>query len=516
MNEILDWALKYAKHGFSVIPIGRDKKPLIEWKKYQSERADEKQVREWFDKEMPPNIGIVTGKISQLTVVDVENGGKWEHYPTTFTVKTGVGGFYLSYIYSGIGNKTRIFDKTDVRCDGGYVVAPPSLHASGNKYEFYRKEDEQPFPYQMFNVKPQETKFTNWTELLSGTSQGSRNDTATKVIGKILNSINPLDWNTTAWEMFVLWNGRNNPPLAEKELRGVFNSIVGTRIRSGEVKIDQPDSDCDIKKISEIAKGLTDDMTVSYPTGFKMIDSSFMGGLKDGDLFFITGFSGHGKTFLIQTITHNLVKAGHPCLWFSFEVPIGELWRKFKNMGVDENFEAYSPEKNTILDLTWVSKKIIEARDRFKTKIIFIDHLGYLSQEPKNYDPNLASNYATILTMICRKLKTLAIQEGVAIVLAGHLRKPLNGQAHDPTMHDIKDSAGVAQESDAVIIINRERAERGSSDLYKMESTVKIEKNRRTGSTRVFKVILNEGRLVDTDVVFDNISKQPNDLSVDF
>ena len=45
-----------------------------------------------------------------------------------------------------MGNKARIFELTDIRGDGGYVVAPPSKHASGNLYEWTRKEITQPFP----------------------------------------------------------------------------------------------------------------------------------------------------------------------------------------------------------------------------------------------------------------------------------------------------------------------------------------------------------------------------------
>ena len=516
MNEetIYQWALKYIKHGFSIIPVGTDKKPIVSWLPYQTTRATEQQVKEWFDVPNPPNIAIITGEISGVTVVDVEKGGKWEHYPVTMTARSGGGGYHLYYKYApGVQNRARVHELTDIRGNGGYIIAPPSKHASGGTYEFIRKEATQPFPYQMFNETPEKRKETKWDEIMQGVPDGGRNQTAAVVIGKILNSIHPLDWATVAWEMVVLWNGRNIPPLEEKELRGVFNSIIGREIRSGKreerikKEIPQITEDCDIKKIGEIARDLTDDLTVSYPTGYPSIDIRFKGGLKDGDLIFLTGHTGFGKTTLAQSMTYNLVKAGQPCLWFSFEVPLGELWRKFKDMGVDENFDAYTPEKNISQQLEWVKKKIIESRDRFKTKVVFIDHLGFLAQEPKNYDSNLASNYATILTMICRQLKTLAIQENICVVLLGHLRKTANGMSNDPTINDIKDSSGVAQESDGVFIIHRERESKGSgsTEIYKPESIIKIEKNRRTGQTKIVPVILQEGRLVETTVVMQNI-----------
>lgn len=523
MNETLDLALKYLKHKWSIFPVGRDKKPLLEWKKYQTEYASEEQVREWFGGNNPPNIGVATGKISNLTVVDVEEGGKWDDLPVTMTSRTGGGGYHLFYRYApSVGNSVRIRPLTDIRGEGGYIVLPPSKHLSGKNYEWVRKEDEQPFPFQMFNLSP--AKNNDWEKLLKGTTSGSRNETAAKVVGKFLTATSHKDWHTTAWEMTIMWNQRNRPPLGEKELRSTFNSIVASRLRSG--KLDDVDSrnpnaeaerdDCEIKLISEIAKSLSDDITISYPTGYKEYDDAFMGGMKEGDLVFITGYTGQGKTLFMQSLAFNFEKSGQPTLFFSFEVMIGELWRKFKEMGATDNFQAYAPEKNTIRRIDWLHEKIKDSRDRFKTKVILIDHLGFLVEDPKNYDTNLSNNYATILTMICRRLKTIAIDEGVIIVLAGHVKKPLNSQSNDATLHDIKDSSGPGQESDAVVIISRKKLTQNKyagnptvGNLYSSETYVKIDKNRRTGQNKVFEVSYQGGRLCDLDKLGDYV-KQVN------
>jgi putative DNA primase/helicase len=70
---LLEAALKYHELGLSVIPLKLDKHPFIEWKPHQTERAGEKQIREWWSKWPSACIGIVTGKISGLTVVDVDS-----------------------------------------------------------------------------------------------------------------------------------------------------------------------------------------------------------------------------------------------------------------------------------------------------------------------------------------------------------------------------------------------------------------------------------------------------------
>jgi len=156
--------------------------------------------------------------------------------------------------------------------------------------------------------------------------------------------------------------------------------------------------------------------------------------------------------------------------------------------------------------IDFVAQKIIEARDAFKTKIVFIDHLGFLANDPSNYDMNLSTNYASQLTVICRRLKSLALSEGVVIVLLAHLKKPANPTA-EPSIHDLKDSSGIAQEADSVILINRKKAKEGSGyssveNVYSNESTVKIEKNRRTGATKIFKVEMVDGILLDDEQQF--------------
>lgn len=523
-TEILSWAVKYWKY-YSIIPVGLDKRPTTDWKKYQTEKADEAQIRAWFGGENPPNIGIVTGEISGITVVDVEAGGDWESYPVTQTAKTGNGGYHLYYRYApGVKNSARIRTLTDIRGDGGFVVAPPSItdymvngEHKGGSYEWTRKEVTQPFPYGKFEILPEVKK--DWQDLLGGTGQGERNQTAAQIIGKFLSALPPEDWMTTAWSMAVVWNKTNNPPLPESELRATFNSIMGREVRSGkrvkndskkDVLDDNQQEIVDIKLISQIAGDITDDMSVSYPTGYKDIDDNFMGGLKEGDLFFVTGYAGLGKSSFLQSMTYNLDKIGQPTMWFTFEMPIGELWRKFKDMGVGEAFQAYAPEKISNASIEWVKSKIIEARDRFKTKIIFIDHLGFLALDQSNYDKNVSNNLSTILSIICRQLKTLAIQEGVAIVLAGHVRKPDNSKGDlAPNIHSIKDSAGVSQESDAVVIIHRNRNKAysgtGTDDVYESETHVIIEKNRRTGRNKMFSVHMFDGRLMEEKEAINRI-----------
>src|SRR5579875_3240999 len=127
------WAAPLSQ-GWSVFPLQpRGKKPLCEWKKFQVERASLEQVREWAKREC--NIGIVTGRISKIVVLDLDSEeaiaeAKRLGLPPTSTVRTGKG-LHLSFRHPGsfdVPNATGIFPGADIRGDGGYVVGPGSVH----------------------------------------------------------------------------------------------------------------------------------------------------------------------------------------------------------------------------------------------------------------------------------------------------------------------------------------------------------------------------------------------------
>jgi len=149
-SVLLQAALRLQEKGLSVIPIKRDKTPLLSsWKEYQERQASKEEIESWFKNNIPDGIALVTGKISGIVVLDVEHDGDTTglEIPNTPTVKSGGGGkhFYFKYPETGIKNATRILGrKIDIRGDGGYIVVPPSLHLSGNHYEWEIDLDKLP------------------------------------------------------------------------------------------------------------------------------------------------------------------------------------------------------------------------------------------------------------------------------------------------------------------------------------------------------------------------------------
>jgi len=138
-TEQLAAALAYRSMGWSVIPVGPDKRPLIKWLEFQSRVASEDEVMDWWQTYPEANVGVVTGKISGLTVVDIdsEEGQKnlSAYIPegiVTPKAITNRGGYHLYFAYfPGLGNRVGVIPGTDLRGDGGYVVAPPSKGKAG-------------------------------------------------------------------------------------------------------------------------------------------------------------------------------------------------------------------------------------------------------------------------------------------------------------------------------------------------------------------------------------------------
>jgi len=143
--------------GFSVFPLqSRSKKPIGSWKEYQTAPAQVAQCNAWDNayRYSSYNIGIATGSVSNCFVLDIdgEQGretlsqlvAQYGALPNTPTVKTGKGKHYYfrypaGYEVRNLAGRSvhgEVLPGIDVRGDGGYVVAPPSIHPNGATYEW--------------------------------------------------------------------------------------------------------------------------------------------------------------------------------------------------------------------------------------------------------------------------------------------------------------------------------------------------------------------------------------------
>jgi hypothetical protein len=143
-RRMLGWALAYAARSFSVFPCSRRKTPLTSNGLHDA-TTDWDRITEWWSEHPDANIGIRTGRVSDLAVLDVDGMEgersliELEHeLPDTWVVITGRGAHFWFRMpeWELRNSASKLGPGLDVRAEGGYVIGPPSVHSSGAEYAF--------------------------------------------------------------------------------------------------------------------------------------------------------------------------------------------------------------------------------------------------------------------------------------------------------------------------------------------------------------------------------------------
>ena len=502
-------ALQYLERGFSVIPVGKNKHPLVNWQEFQSRRATPEEVEAWWSTYPEANVGIITGAISGVTVVDVDakSGGletiKKLHLPMTSIVKTGGGGWHYYYAYAeDVGNKAGIFSGIDIRGNGGYVVAPPSIHESGNEYIWTTEDDLQEFPSELFGIR----KEVDWKQVTAGAQEGSRNNTAASYIGKLMRSTSPKDWESFVWPTVCAWNQVNNPPLSERELRITFESIAKKAIHDPheEQTLEDKEKIIEVKqKIVEDKKKkvtfltFTDVLALGYRElvntdpdkiisfGYDWLDDQLTG-IFPGELVIIGGETGTGKTTFATNIIYKTSKK-NPCAVYALEdrledygikslyFKLGGIRKKYegknsvnydwndfrRNMITDDKYVKYLNEAKKELENTNIIfakvdtmmnidllESLIEEQCKKGVKLFLIDHLHYFDMGGGD------DSKADYIEQIMVRIRTLQRKTGASVLMVVHYKK-LYGKK--PSLDSFKDSISIVQNANYVISLWRDR-----------------------------------------------------------
>lgn len=144
----------YLGAGFSVIPL-RGKQAATKWVVFQTQRPSSQDIILWQNQGLLSNIGIVCGRVSgNLVVIDCD--GEYaerefsETFPyllNTYTVRTGSGGLHVYLEVDDLPYNRKIsfgegHSGLEIRGNGQYVVAPPSIHP--NTLSIYKIESQRP------------------------------------------------------------------------------------------------------------------------------------------------------------------------------------------------------------------------------------------------------------------------------------------------------------------------------------------------------------------------------------
>ena len=205
-------------------------------------------------------------------------------------------------------------------------------------------------------------------------------------------------------------------------------------------------------------------------------------GFRGGELVVVSGPTSQGKTSFCQTLTRNFSNQNANSLWFSYEVGGEDFLSKFG----DDLPVGFVPKNLVDNKLIWIERKVVEAIVKYRTKVVFIDHLHYLIDMAKIRNSSLE------IGAIVRELKKMAVKYNITIFLIAHTAKIKFDEKIG--IEDIRDTSFIGQESDYVLMIWREREEQSKIDMrqngvrYTNNAILSVEKNRRSGKLGIVKL----------------------------
>ena len=457
---ITDYAIEYVDSGWSILPVKpEDKRPyMTNWLQYNHTRASKEMAVNWFKQLSGAGIGVVTGKISNMVVLDVESycptpiDELLKKYPTQMISRTGSGGYHLFYQFpqnvSKISNRVGIFEGADLRADGGFIVLPPTIHPNGNRYEWIKKGPLGAFPLSLLDLKSSPTtQNEGWiTEALRGVSEGGRNDTCARLAGYFFKKGMTYD----IVEALILdWNERNDPPLPMKEVKTTLKSIershagIETQFTSVQFEDDrtqeeQQQNTFDVMKMSDYVKGY----------GGEGVSWLVQDWLPDKSITFLVSPPESYKTWILLDLAVS-ISANVP---FLGSYPVNEsgptliIQQEDSHSGLTDRLALIVEQKmkmNPQIDgdewsvpsmpdipiyvhpsrmLRFDNKKVVEELEKqieiIKPKVIMIDPLYSTTASTENYMANLANQMMV--------LKTWRDKYGCSFVIAHHSKKNLD------------------------------------------------------------------------------------------
>ena len=177
-----------------------------------------------------------------------------------------------------------------------------------------------------------------------------------------------------------------------------------------------------------------------FRSGIPSMDR-LLNGIEPGELIIATGPTGGGKTTLLMSITQNMANKEINSVWFTMEVPPRQFLHKIQQKGKLPLF--YLPSKNTENNIQWLMERIIEAKMKYNTEIVFVDHLHQIFSMEK------MKNLSLEIGDVVAQIKKLAIDYGLVIFLIAHNKDRDDNK--EPQMQDIRDSGMISRLADVVM-----------------------------------------------------------------
>jgi putative DNA primase/helicase len=229
---MLDAALAYTRKGLRVFPCEK-KVPLIPTG-FKAASSDEKKIREWWGEWPGAQIALPTGRVNGLFVLDVDGpagaalAATW-NLPETFAVETQPGHQQLWFRQpDGVETKCSagvLGEQLDTRGDGGYVIAPPSIHhETGLPYRIVKNLPRADPPSFLLEPKKNGAQPSNGIDAIP---KGKRHQTMLSIAGAM--RARNLSGAMVLAQLELVNLRQCKPPLEDSELQKLAD-YVGTKL----------------------------------------------------------------------------------------------------------------------------------------------------------------------------------------------------------------------------------------------------------------------------------------------
>lgn len=473
-NPLMLWGKKYIALGWSIIPVSsKGKEPLIPWGEFQQRCANHTELETWFTKWPNMNLGVVTGAISHLVVVDADGSEGLKslvqgRLTSSVIALTGKGKQVFYKWTEPVGNSVKkLAPGVDIRGDGGFVVVPPSIHSNGKIYRWEKfipahltimpkllPEPEVPIGKNKdlkYSEKP-----NSWiAEALEAMKNGNRDNTLFTICSRL------RDDGYSEKDAFVLLSPHADRVgalgILEAKITNVWSryepsvreSIQSPRYleQNSRLHIHSPANGDSYEKFRRFADNHMD-IRGNLSTGFPTLDKMLEGGLKSERLFTLAARTGTGKTNWAISLARALCEQGKKVLFFSTEFRYEKIWQRY--IATCPEPGSFRTHPLYVCDsFTPAINQVEEAIKQVKPDVFIFDHITHISEDRETIGQFMQG---------CNFLQRKYNCQGIIVAQLNRQADWVeNGKRVEPRMSMIKSSGTIEQASSRVLLLSEVR-----------------------------------------------------------
>lgn len=519
-NALLTAALAYHALGYHAIPCApKEKRPLVAWKDFQTTMPTTEQIQAWWAKTPDANVALVLGR--GKFAVDLDGGEAAENLlaeegialpPDAPRSRTGSGFHVFLSSYNAIPDRVGLLStnggKPQVDIRGiGIVVAPPSIHPNGRKYEWILPLTEKPphtpsalsdligkapAPATAATNVPKAAGNRFWVaDALRGVGSGQRDQMCTRLAGYFLTK--GIDAETTTALLNESFARACDPPFPVRDVEKCVQSIARRQGTAEPVDRGIVPKSMDTV-LDEFSSALAAGPAPTLPTPFPTLNHYLDGGFAPGELIFLGARPGVGKTAMgIECARWAAKRRQGAVLVVSREMTNLALMRRLVAQDARIRASAIKRAQLNAAEEWSLSESLQRLRGLplfFTDEVVSLQEFIALSSAMANEAPLslVVVDYLQLMRAakeikerrhqveaVSQGLKTLALQYKVPVLCLSSLSRASNDDKNKPpTLASLRESGELEHDADIILLLHR---------TFKEEETTCIVAKNRDGQT---------------------------------